>query len=76
VSGAVLIVTTPSGIKVTTVTTDATGSFQIDLQPGSYVLVPQAVAGLLGTAQPQPFTVGITGTAAVDLDVSYDTGIR
>jgi Carboxypeptidase regulatory-like domain len=75
VAGAVLVVTTTAGTEVTRTTTDATGAFTLDLPAGSYVLVPQAAAGHMGTAQPQPFTVA-AGGAAVDLDVSYDTGIR
>ncbi len=74
VAGAVLAVTGAGGTEVARVATDAGGLFRIDLQPGDYTLVPQPVEGLLGTAQPMPFTV--TQGSAMFLEVSYDTGIR
>lgn len=52
----------------------ADGSFSTLLPAGSYTLVPQPVEGLLGTAEPQPFTVG--PDASPELDIAYDTGIR
>lgn len=75
VSGAVLIVTSAAGGEVARVTSAADGTFRLTLAPGDYILVPQPVAGLLGTAQPVPFHVA-EGSAPPVLDVSYDTGIR
>ena len=43
-------------------------------RPGDYTLEPQPVEGLMGTAQPMPFTVA--DGAVTWLDVAYDTGIR
>jgi len=74
VGGAVLVVTGAGGVEVARVTTDASGLFRIGLQPGSYILVPQPVAGLMGTAAPMPFTV--TDGSETFLAVGYDTGIR
>jgi hypothetical protein len=42
--------------------------------PGSYLLMPQRVAGLMGVAKPVPFRVAAGQT--VHLEVVYDTGIR
>ena len=74
VAGAVLLVTGPGGAEVAKATTDATGAFRVGLGPGDYVLVPQPVEGLMGTAAAAPFTV-VDGSLT-PLDVSYDTGIR
>jgi len=46
----------------------------VDLSPGLYHVVPQAVDGLLGTAPPVDVTVVAYSTTV--LDFSYDTGIR
>ena len=55
--------------------TDAGGEAAIELAPGRYVLVPQPVEGLLGTAQPVTVTVR-SGVDAELLTIEYDTGIR
>jgi hypothetical protein len=79
VGGAVLLVTRPDGTEVTRVTTVADGRFSLNLPPGDYLLVPQPVNGLMGTAPSVPFTVGPTGQpgpSPTTLQVEYDTGIR
>ena len=48
--------------------------FRVGLGPGTYVLVPQASEGLMGTAAPEPFTVA--DGVVTPLEGSYDTGIR
>jgi hypothetical protein len=73
VAGAHLLILDAVGDEVADVTTTPRGTFTIELQPGDYTLMPQPVEGLLGTAGPQPFTVG---DDPVELDVAYDTGIR
>ncbi len=75
VAGAVLVVTDDGGREVARATTDATGDFSIPLEPGHYVLTPQPVEGLMGTASPVDFTVP-TGGPPITFDVAYDTGIR
>ncbi len=50
------------------------GRAEGNLAPGSYLLMPQRVAGLMGVAKPVPFRVAAGRT--VHLDVVYDTGIR
>ncbi len=75
VAGAVLVVTDGSGHEVARMTTAADGSFTLALAPGTYTLVPQPVAGLIGGARPVTFAVSATGRPA-DLAVDYDTGIR
>jgi len=74
VSGAVIVVTLLDGSAVTEVTSDAEGHFTLELPAGPYLLTPQPVAGLMGTAPPAQ--VVVTAGATLDLVVSYDTGIR
>ena len=74
VADALVLVTDGQGATVAEARTDATGRFEVLLPTGDYTLVPQAVDGLLGTADPQDFTVGAGVT--LELDVGYDTGIR
>lgn len=77
VAGATLVVKTAAGAEVARTTTGSDGSFAVSLAPGSYVLFPQPVNGLMGTAQPIPLTVAEATTAeASPITVEYDTGIR
>ncbi len=73
VSGAVLVVLDRSGREVARPVSDSAGRFVTELSAGFYTLQPQPVDGLLGTAPAQDFEVAAT---PVELDVSYDTGIR
>ena len=74
VGGARLVVRDEAGNQVATVTTGQDGGFSVELPPGSYLLQPQPVEGLMGTAPEMTFIV-VAGEPA-DLTVSYDTGIR
>ena len=77
VAGATLVVKTAAGAEVARVTTGSDGSFAVSLAPGSYVLFPQPVDGIIGTAQPIPLTVPEAASAeASPITVEYDTGIR
>ena len=58
VIGAEIVVTNLAGDPVAHATTAADGSFQLELPPGTYVLQPQPVPGLLGTPAPQQIVVG------------------
>lgn len=75
VAGAVLVITDLDDVEIARVTSDADGEFSVDLPSGIYVLVPQAVDGLMGTAAPIEFGVEASGPAT-ELLVTYDTGIR
>jgi hypothetical protein len=75
VPGAVLVVTDTSGREVARATSAANGDFSIPLPAGSYVLAPQPVEGLMGTAGKVDFTIGAAGPP-ITFDVQYDTGIR
>ena len=74
VSGAVLVVRDGPGVEVGRATTGPDGTFFVPLPAGSYVVVPQPVEGLLGTAQEQ--SVDVAAGARSDIDIVYDTGIR
>jgi hypothetical protein len=77
VSGATIVVTTPGGAEVARVTTGADGRFVVDLPEGDYILVPQPVEGLMGTAPPVPISVPSAGSPAPSpFPLLYDTGIR
>ena len=77
VAGAVLIVTELNGTEIARATTGSDGRFTVNLPAGAYTLVPQRVEGLMGTAPPIPFSVGVDGApSAAPLEVQYDTGIR
>ena len=73
VAGATLLVYGAAGSVAASVTSSVSGQFEVMLTPGDYVLEPQPVEGLLGTAPSQDFTVD---DIRVALDVAYDTGIR
>lgn len=75
VGGALLVISNQAGVEVARVESRVDGTFDVDLAPGSYRLTPQPVEGLMGTPAPIDFAVE-AGQAAVELRVSYDTGIR
>jgi hypothetical protein len=75
VAGAVLVVRGADGREVARTTSDAQGAFRVALAAGSYVIEPQPVDGLMGTAEPVEVTVG-DGEDIADLTIGYDTGIR
>lgn len=75
VDGAEIVVRDASGREVARIRTDDTGAASVALAPGRYVLEPQAVDGLMGTASPVEVAVedGVPPEAVI---LSYDTGIR
>ncbi|MEO8638678.1 MAG: carboxypeptidase-like regulatory domain-containing protein [Chloroflexota bacterium] len=74
VAGAVLVFTGGDGHEVKRVTSAADGSFAIELPPGVYGVMAQAVEGLMAT--PAPMEVEVEAGPPTELQVSYDTGIR
>jgi hypothetical protein len=75
VAGAVIVVSGESGSEVARVTTAGDGTFSVELAAGSYVLVPQPVEGLMGTAAPVEVLVPAAGNLE-SVVITYDTGIR
>jgi hypothetical protein len=59
---------------VTRITSNPNGYFQVALDPGIYLIEPQPVEGLLGTAA--PFEVEIRPGVTHEVVIAYDTGIR
>jgi hypothetical protein len=74
VAGAVLLIRDGSGQQLARATTGADGTFFVALGPGGYVVEPQAVEGLMGTASAQSIVVIDGGATRIQVD--YDTGIR
>lgn len=74
VVGAHIRILDSAGRFVMVAVSGADGSFAVTVPPGTYRLVPQPEAGLLGTAPAQEVRVDSGATARVD--VRYDTGIR
>jgi hypothetical protein len=74
VVGATLVVRDGSGREIARATTGPDGTFFVTVPAGTYVVEPQAVQGLMGTAPPQDVTVAAGATAT--MTVVYDTGIR
>jgi hypothetical protein len=73
VSGATILIRDATTTVIAQVATDQDGRFQVVVPPGSYLVEPQPVEGLMGTAQAIKVTVG---AAFQVVDVAYDTGIR
>ena len=74
VADAEMVIVDAAGNEVSRVRTDPEGRFSIDLEAGEYRIIPQPVAGLMGTAAEVGVVVNET-----DVDVgliAYDTGIR
>jgi len=74
VAGAELVILDPDGNEVARTSAGEDGTFNIELAPGSYRIVPQPVDGLMGTAAPVDFVVD--AGEPTELQISYDTGIR
>jgi hypothetical protein len=74
VVGATIVIRNGSGAQVAVAISNADGGYFVSLPAGSYVVDPQPVQGLLGTAPQQPATV--TSGSITDIQLDYDTGIR
>ena len=74
VVGATIVIRDGSGSQVAAAISGADGTYFVAVPPGSYLVDPQAVPGLLGTAPQQPATV-VAGSIT-DVPLDYDTGIR
>lgn len=76
VAGATIVVNAAGGAEIRRVTTASDGSFAIDLVAGDYVLVPQPVEGLMGTAEQVAISVPAGAPLPSPIQIQYDTGIR
>jgi hypothetical protein len=74
VEGAEVVIRDRAGSELVRVVTAAGGTFFAALPVGEYVVEPQRVDGLMGTADAVEVIVGDGGAVHVQLD--YDTGIR
>jgi hypothetical protein len=68
-------VTTPEGEEVATTSTEANGSFEVALDPGTYVvnIVTQNPGG---PPFAEPVTVEVDAGAFTSVDLAVDSGIR
>ena len=73
VPAATIHVVAADGVEVATLETDAEGRFAVELEPGRYRVVADAVPGYMH--EPEPVTVTVS-TRAETVQISYDTGIR
>jgi hypothetical protein len=74
VAGAEILARDTSGAIAARAVSDGAGDYFLALAPGSYVIEPQPVQGLPGTAQ--PVSVQVTDGPPLELNLEYDTGIR
>jgi hypothetical protein len=74
VVGATIVIRDGSGAQVAVAISKADGTYFVALPPGAYVVDPQPVQGLMGTAAQQQATV--TTGSITDVPLDYDTGIR
>ena len=74
VAGATIVIRDGSGAQVAVAISGADGAYFVAVPPGEYVVDPQPVPGVLGTAPTQPATVA--AGAVTDVPLDYDTGIR
>ena len=73
VTGAVIVIFDDAGDEVARFPTGDDGTFSLDLVPGSYLVEPQPVEGLMGTAFAEHVSLV---DRPITLTVKYDTGIR
>ena len=71
---ATLVVLDDQGVKVATVVSGPDGKFQVNLQPGDYVVTPSTGTDSYPIAQPQSVSVSVG--VYTEIQVNYDTGIR
>jgi hypothetical protein len=74
VANAEVTVFAADGSEVGSTTSAADGTVAFDLEKGAYYVVAQSVDGLMGTPEPQAFSVA--GGGQLDLVMGYDTGMR
>jgi hypothetical protein len=74
VTGATIVIRDGAGSQVAVAISGADGGYSVSLPPGAYVVDPQPVPGLMGTAPKQEANVIAGSFTEVTLD--YDTGIR
>ena len=74
VAGATVIIENSEQTNVATVVLDAQGAVVVSLPAGNYVVQPQPVTGLMGTAAAT--NVVVVDGALTPVVLSYDTGIR
>jgi hypothetical protein len=75
VAGAVLVITDSAGHEITRATTGADGRWTASVPAGLDMITPQAVQGLLGTANAVQVNVA-AGSVPTSIEIIYDTGIR
>ncbi len=75
VADAEIVVTDGSGRRIAVGRSNANGDLALTLPAGGYLLTPQPVNGVMGTARPMPLEV-VAGASQAAVVIVYDTGIR
>ena len=72
-----MIATDLAGHEVARAVSNAAGSFELRLGPGTYLLTPQPVDGkMMRAPRGTSVTLGGSAPASLIVDFTYDTGIR
>jgi hypothetical protein len=69
-----LVILDADGARVTRVTSAADGTFEVNVEPGDYVVTPSTGADTYPIAQ--PVSVTVSPGQYVSIEINYDTGIR
>ncbi len=72
---ATIVVKTAAGVEVTRFRSAADGTFRVDLAPGTYTLVGIS-PNPSGLPRPIPVTATVISGQYVQVNVTFDTGIR
>jgi hypothetical protein len=76
-AGAIVQIQPPGGgAFIAQGTTDSTGSFSVDLTPGTYLVVPMAPALYPGGRVPPPQLITVVANQMASVTFDYDTGMR
>ncbi len=76
VPGREVVITSPAGKVVATVTTDGQGHFQAVLAPGNYTVFVVGTAGALGSGRAGRVQATVHAGQTTSVTIALDTGIR
>jgi hypothetical protein len=71
-----VVIASPAGKVVATVTTDGQGHFQVVLAPGTYTVFVMGTAGALGSGREGLVQATVRAGQTTAVTIALDTGIR